>query len=246
MAATTHSFEILKTITKSGRTGSSFSAIVAGTGLPKSSVHRLVKELTSIGALSFNDVNRTYQGGLLLAHLGGAVTATFDLAAFAKPQLKALQDETGYVATLGMINGTEGVYLDKVEPEGFGLKLHSEIGHNFPLHCTAIGKVLLAFGNQAERDAVPESSLTKHTANTITTLASLESELERVKKQGYGVDAEEITAGLTCIAAPIFDHGGKLVGAMSCTFPTSLENATGQRRVAKNVQKHAAAIAQNR
>lgn len=242
MAATTNAFSILKVVTKYGATGASFSKIVTETKLPKASAHRLIKELTTIGALSFNEKSRVYQGGMLLAHLGGAVTATFDLAVLARSKLKALEAETGYVATLGMINGTEGVYLDKVEPVGFGLKLHSEIGRSFPLHCTGMGKVLLAFGTQAERDAITENALTKYTANTITTLVDLEAELEQVKKQGYGIDAEEITAGLTCIAAPIFDLGGSLIGAMSCTFPSSLQNAAGKRRVAATVQKHAAAV----
>lgn len=242
MAATTNSFEILKCVTRHGAAGISFSGIVQETALPKATVHRLAKELTNLGALIFNADVRTYQGGMLLAHLGSSVTANFDLAKQAKAQLAALQAATGYVATLGMIDGMRGIYLDKVEPKGFGLKLHSEIGREFPLHCTGMGKVLLAFGSATTRKTFLKGVFTRHTENTLTNPADLSAELDRLKAAGYGLDAEEITAGLTCIAAPIFDHKGKLMGAMSCTFPTSLEDKDGMDHLAKRVCSHATAV----
>ena len=102
MAATTNAFSILKVVTKYGATGASFSKIVTETKLPKASAHRLIKELTTIGALSFNEKSRVYQGGMLLAHLGGAVTATFDLAVLARSKLFTVRACISRFPTLSM------------------------------------------------------------------------------------------------------------------------------------------------
>lgn len=242
MAALTNAFKILNCVSLSAAGGISFTKIVQETGLPKASVHRLVKELTALGAVIFSEQTRTYHGGLLLAHLGSCVTANFDLAKIARPHLIALQAETGHVATLSMMNGDRGIYCDKVEPAGFGLKLHSEIGCEFPLYCTAMGKAMLAFGKDSDRKAVSKVNMVSFTDRTITNSRDLRQELDQVHARGYAIDDEEITAGLTCIAAPILDHSGTILGAMSCTFATSVENAEGKKNIATIVQKYAAAI----
>ena len=97
------------------------------------------------------------------------------------------------------------------------IRLHSEIGKSFPLHCTAMGKVLLAFSDAATIGKVTRRKLRSFTPNTITDGKRLREELEHVAQQGYAVDREEITRGLVCIAAPVYGINGNVEAAISCT-----------------------------
>ena len=217
MSALTNGFRIVESVTAT-KPGLTFSQIVAATGLPKASVHRLLKELVDLSALTFDDTSRRYAGGLLLAGLGASVTANYDVRRTARPHLEALHEISGGVATLGIRDGEKGIYIDKIEPTSLGIRLHSEIGKSFPLHCTAMGKVLLAFSDAATIGKVTRRKLKAYTANTITDGKKLRDELNAVVSQGYAVDREEITRGLICVAAPIRGIDGKVEAAMSCTI----------------------------
>ena len=239
MSALSKGFRILEVVTAK-KSGLSFSEIVSQTGIPKASAHRLLRELVALSALTFDESTRIYQGGLLLAGLGASVTANYDVRRIARPHLEALHAETGSVVTLGIRDGDVGVYIDKIEPADLVIRLHSEVGKSFPLHCTGLGKVLLAHSDAATISRVARRKLKAYTENTITDGQALRDELETVVEQGYGVDREEITRGLTCIAAPICGAGGDVVAALSCTissFDVSEEQVT---RIAESVRQHAA------
>ena len=217
MSALSKGFRILDAVT-ANKSGLSFSEVVDRTGIPKASVHRLLGELVDLSALTFDEATRVYQGGLLLAGLGASVTANYDVRRIVRPHLEALHAQTGSVATLGIRDGDVGIYIDKIEPTDFVIRLHSEVGKSFPLHCTAMGKVLLAHSDAATISRVARRKLPAYTDHTITDGQALRDELEAVVEKGYGVDREEITRGLTCIAAPIHGVGGDVVAAVSCTI----------------------------
>lgn len=216
MSALSKGFLILEAVT-SNRRGLSFSEVVDQTGIPKASAHRLLRELVDLSALTFDESTRTYQGGLLLAGLGASVTANYDVRRVVRPHLEALHAQTGSVVTLGIRDGDVGIYIDKIEPADFVIRLHSEVGKSFPLHCTAMGKVLLAHSDAATINRVARRKLRAYTDNTITDAQALRDELETVADRGYGVDREEITRGLTCVAAPIYGIDGDVEAAISCT-----------------------------
>jgi len=216
LSALTNGFRILREIT-AARAGLAFSEIVDATGIPKATVHRLLRELVGLSALVYDDATRRYQGGLLLAGLGASVTANYDVRRIARPHLEALHETTGRVATLGIRDGEKGIYIDKIEPADFVIRLHSEIGKSFPLHCTAMGKVLLAYSDPATISRVTRRKLRRYTANTITDGKALRDELEKVGRDGVAVDREEITRGLVCIAAPVYGINGQVAAAISCT-----------------------------
>jgi len=241
MSAIQKGFEILKVVTTAAD-GLSFSEIVSSTGVAKASAHRLLKELVELKALTQNPATRRYQGGLLLAQLGAAVTADYDLRRIARPHLKALHDETGQVATLGIRNDDVGTYIDKIEARDFGLRLHSEIGKSFPLHCTAMGKVMLSHADSATIRRVTNRKLESYTENTITEGRQLRKVLKQISASGYAVDQEEITRGLICIAAPILGVDGEIAGAMSCTFPSYLFDKKGMDNEIQSVVRHAKAV----
>ena len=217
MSALTKGFRILEA-TAEANDGLSFSEIVDTTGLAKATVHRLLRELVDLAALSYDDATRRYEGGLALATLGASVTANYDVRRIARPFLEKLHQSTGFVATLGIRNGEFGTYIDKIEPAKLIVRLHSEIGKSFPLHCTAMGKVLLAYSDKESISKVTRRQLEQFTANTITDGKTLRDELTEVVARGYAIDNEEITRGLVCIAAPIFDLGQQVNAAMSCTM----------------------------
>ena len=216
LSALSNGFRILEAVTASG-SGLSFSQIVGATGIPKASVHRLLKELVDLSALDHDEMARRYRGGLLLAGLGASVTANYDVRRVVRPYLEDLHAKSGSVATLGIRDGETGTYIDKIEPSDFVIRLHSEVGKSFPLHCTAMGKVLLANSDARTISKVSRRKLKGYTANTITVGKTLRKELESVVAKGFAIDREEITRGLICVAAPIHGIDGKVVAAMSCT-----------------------------
>ena len=217
MSALTRGFRILEAAAGADD-GLTFSEIVQATGLAKGTAHRMLQELVDLAALSYDDATRRYEGGLLLATLGASVTANYDIRRVARPFLEALHQATGFVTTLGIRNGSSGTYIDKIEPSSFIVRLHSEIGKSFPLHCTAMGKVLLAHSDGATIAKVTRRRLDRYTANTITDGKRLREELKDVIAQGFAVDNEEITRGLICVAAPILGLDQQVNAAMSCTL----------------------------
>lgn len=217
MSALTKGFQILEATTRDSD-GLTFSEIVDATGLAKGTAHRLLQELVDLAALSYDDATRRYEGGLALATLGASVTANYDIRRIARPFLEELHQATGFVTTLGIRNGSSGTYIDKIEPASFIVRLHSEIGKSFPLHCTAMGKVLLAHSDSATISKVTRRRLDQYTANTMTDGKQLRKELKNVIAKGFAVDNEEITRGLVCIAAPIYGLDQQVDAAMSCTM----------------------------
>lgn len=241
MSSVSNAFAILETVAASGSRGLPFARIVDNTGVPKASTHRLLRELVELSALVYDPNTRHYRGGIVLARLGAGVTVDYTLRSAARPHLEALQEETGHVATLGVRNGDEGVYVDKIEPNDFSIRLHSEVGKSFPLHCTGMGKVLLAHAPADEIRRISKRQLARLTKHTITDRKALRDELQRVRARGYALDNEEITRGLMCVAAPIYDAHGDIAGAMSCTFQSYIDADRGIQPEIDAVQRHARA-----
>lgn len=227
MSALGKGFKIIDAVTAAGSRGLPFAGIVAATALPKASTHRLLQEMLDLAVLTLDPQTRHYRGGLLLARIGATVTANFDLRDAVRPFLRSLHDEFGHVATLGIMNNDAGVYIDKIESGSFGLRLHSEVGKSFPLHCTAMGKVLLAYSDAATVRRVTSRKLAAYTAQTIVDARRLRRELNQVALDGYAVDDEEMTRGCICVAAPVFGLDGRVAGAMSCTFPSYVRQDRG-------------------
>lgn len=241
MSATSKAFQIIQVIVDAGSSGASFSEIVRSTSVPKSTAHRLLNELVDIGAIRFDGSAKTYSGGLLLARLGGNVVASYDVRQTVRPFLEQLHAQTGHTATLGIRNGNSGVYIDKIESSDFGIRLHSEIGKSFPLHCTGIGKALLAQLPSRELAACLPDRLKSYTRQTITSRKTLRADLARTRELGYAIDDGEITRGLLCIAAPVFAPGGDVAGALSCTFPSYIRDEVGIEMEIRAVKMTAAA-----
>jgi DNA-binding IclR family transcriptional regulator len=232
-------FSIIETVVASQDKGLSYSEILAALDLPKSSVHRILKALTELGYLNFNPETKRYFGSLRLAALGAEVMSHFQLREYIRPHLLELHRETDHTTNLGVLDGTKGVFADKIESKDFGIKLFSEIGKTFPLYCTGLGKVLLAFSPDDIVKKLVKARLKAITEKTITTAAKLKQELALIRKQGYALDNEEITRGIMCVAAPIFGFDQGLVGAISIAFPTYLNKDRGIEPEIAAIKKYA-------
>jgi IclR family acetate operon transcriptional repressor len=139
------------------------------------------------------------------------------LRAMARPHLEAITDEVGETANLLVLEGRAAVYVDQVNGSR-GVQVHREVGRALPLHATASGKVLLAH-RPDWRDLVgpaPE----RFTETTITDPVKLETELRRVRRRGYAVEAEESEAGVRCVAGPVMSGPRRVAATVSVTAPT--------------------------
>jgi DNA-binding IclR family transcriptional regulator len=242
MSSSERIIRVIETVVTHQHTGIRFAEIVEETGIAKATVHRLLGELIDLGILNFSTESNRYRASLKLASLGAGVIANFDLRNHVHPQLIKLHQETKHTCNMGIKQGDVGIYADKIESQDYGIKLFSEVGKTFPLYCTALGKVLLAYGSAAERKRVFSLPMKPFTPKTVTDVRQLTRQLAMVRKQGYAVDFEEITRGIICIAAPVFGPHEDIICAISITFPAYLAEDRGIEADIEAITRHAAAI----
>ncbi len=242
MSTLQKAFTIVETVVARQSAGMTFAEVVAATKTPKASAHRILKELVAMGVLTFAPNTARYRGSLKLAGLGCQVTANLDLRILGHPHLEALHEATHHTAHLAIRDGDVGVYVDKVETQDYGIKLFSEVGKRFPLHCTAMGKALLAFARKEDRERFLTRPLEAITSKTIIDPVKLREELASVRKEGFALDREEITRGVICVAAPIFGSPDDVVGAVSIAFPSYICSDRSIEAEIEAVRREAAAI----
>jgi len=182
------------------------------------------------------DENGKYTVGLKMYKLGNIFFYNLDIETKAESHLKELANKTSNTAHLGVLEKDKALILDKVEPDEQSIRIMmSRKGRNVPLHCTGIGKILLAFQLDEERKTLLKNiELKKYTENTITEKDELEKELDRIRKQAFGFDLEEHEKDIVCVAAPIRNIQGNTVASISVsgiTFHIS-------RELLRNEMKH--------
>ncbi|MGI6227779.1 MAG: IclR family transcriptional regulator [Peptococcales bacterium] len=191
--------------------------------LPKSTTYGILQTLESRGYIR-KDESNGYCLGLKLYELGVISVEGTDLIKEALPIMEDLARNTGFVCNLGVMEGDMGVYIEKVEPPS-PVRLNSWKGKTIPLHCTSLGKVLLAYkGLDQILEVLNRIKLTKNTEKSIIDKELLLSEILQVKQKGYAIDDEENEPDITCFAAPIFDHKGEVVAAVSLSGLTTWSN----------------------
>jgi IclR family KDG regulon transcriptional repressor len=188
--------------------------------LGKSTVHRLLTTLSSEGLIEQDHQTGGYRLGLVVFELGEAVRVHLDLHAAAGPVLASLRAQTGESSQVGVLDGHEVVYVDRLESSQ-SLRLFTETGRRVPVHCTSSGKILLAHLPPAAMyevlDRAPFTALTPH---TITDRAALVEELTTVRRRGWAAAVNERELGVASVAAPIRDASGEVVAAISIGAPT--------------------------
>jgi len=189
-------------------------------GLGKSSVYRLLATLARCGYVEKNPQNDRYQLTYRLFAVGSPAADRLGLREAAHPVMERLAAETGETVNLGVLDGTRVVNLHKVESRHL-LRMHMEVGGGVPAHATALGKVLLAALEPSKlSERLGGRRLARLTRRTIGDRATLRRALARIRAQGFAIDDEECSLGLRCVAAPIRDHRGAVVAALSISGPS--------------------------
>jgi len=189
-------------------------------GLPKGTVHRLVVTFEDRGYVKQDLKNGKYRYGVKLLELGGTAFSKLELRKVAAPILQELVAKTNETVHLVILDKDEVVYIDKLEGTET-LRSHSRIGYRSPLHCTGVGKVLLAYLPDEEINRIIKNrGLTRYTANTITDEVQMKLELKKIREQGYSTDNEEHELGIRCVAVPVWDYTDQVVSALSITIPS--------------------------
>jgi len=211
-------------------------------GLSKSSVHRILQTLRARGFVRWNPDNARYSLGMRAFEVGCGILRSMEAHSVAKPHLEQLVSQLGETAFLGVIDDSEMVYIDKIDGRR-SVRMYADIGSRRPLHCTAIGKALLAHLDRAEIDRIIAARpLTRYTKATITDPEALRQELDKVRRQGYAEDNEELEEGLYCVGAPLFNYSGRPVASISVSVPKIGQQTVQKDRIIKAVVQSAQEI----
>ncbi|MGA8151915.1 MAG: IclR family transcriptional regulator [Terriglobales bacterium] len=204
--------------------------------LPVSTVHRFLVNLDRAGFLNCSG-DGVYHLGIACFAIGQAALGQLDIRRLSLPYLQELNHQTRETIHLTIRHGLSAVYVEKLDsPEP--LRIHSRIGAGVPLYCTAVGKIMLAYLLKDEQDKViRQLDLKRLTPNTVGSLQELQTELYRVRKNGYACDMEEHEIHIRCIAAPIWDHTGGVHASLSLTAPMVRMPVTRLRQLAPLVQE---------
>lgn len=195
--------------------GLSLTQVSKKLNYPKSTIHGILATLRDYKYVEQDEENGNYKLGTKLFELGNRVAKSWDIRDAALPMMKKLNKQFGETVHLGAEDNGEMLYLEKVEANSL-ITITSEVGFRLPMHCSGLGKVLLAQKSPAElKRFISQKGLPALTKRTITTAANLEKELEKIRKQGYAIDDGEIMEGLRCVAAPIKDANGIVRYAIS-------------------------------
>jgi DNA-binding IclR family transcriptional regulator len=205
--------QILDLIASSDR-AISITEISQVLNLEKSCVSRTVKTLVNYGYVQPDTRSRGYVLGKRIRQISWHYLNRIPIREKAKPYLYRLVQQTGECAHTAVYSEGKALMIDDVEAEA-SLRVVGGIGRLIPLHCTAVGKALLAFS-----DLPLPSALEAETAHTITDQALLTQHLEEIRRQGAALDDEEHQEGVRCLAAPVYDYMGTVIAAIGISGPT--------------------------
>ena len=211
---------ILELLTQS-RAGLTLPDLVGQSGLAKSSVHYLLVTLERRGYVHRNERAGRYLLGTKLFSLANSALKGLELRQKCAPHLAALRMRTGLTVHLAIFEQNEAVLISKHDGQG-GSKTATWLGKRMEVHCTGLGKALVAFLPETEVTAIIQAhGLGRHNENTISSPKRFREELERVARMGYAVDDEEDELGMRCVGVPVFAPGRRPVAAVSLAGTTS-------------------------
>ena len=195
-------------------------------GLSRSTAHRYIATLATLGYLQQDPATRKYRLGPRVLDLGFSAINSMELREISAPHLQQLSDETGLTVNMAVLDGTDIVYIERCRSGRHGqreIDLNLHVGSRLPAYCTSMGKVLLAGLPDDERKAALDRIvLTQRGPNTLTRKTSLAAELARVAELGLAVNNEELAYGLRSIAAPVRSQAGHVVAAINLAAHRSM------------------------
>lgn len=211
-------FGVLETVARRG-TGITMAEISREMGLHPSTAFHVLRSLVALGYVRQDEASRQYRLGTKVFQLAASVFTELELAEIAAPVVTEMARVSGETSHLAVFDRGEVVVITKADGSG-PLRVAERVGYPRPAHCTAIGKVLLAYLREADLTAfLAQARLEPRTPRTITSPAALEAEVARVRAHGYATDDEEFAEGLRCVAMPVRNFTGQVVAAIGLSGP---------------------------
>lgn len=233
--------DVLDLLADAGPDGMALAEVASALGTSKSTAFAV---LQTLGAREFvtdsgSRRSRRYRLGLALARLGEAALSQISLVDIATPSLRELTSETGWTSRVGVLQDGYAVIVGLIEGQGT-VRFRSNLARRELPHSTAIGKAILAHMDEdAAREILERTGLPARTPKTITSVDKLVRDLHKTHARGYALDDEEDNLGVFCIGAPVFDHTGACVAAVSVTGLKPAVQASGVAELAATVGRYA-------
>ncbi len=240
----TRAMKILELLAQSQR-GLTLADVSRKLGVPKSSVHVLMRTLEDLGYLKSSELKGKYSVGLKLVSLSNIALENLDLREQARTFLQDLVLRTKLTVHLAILEGVEAVIIEKFDAAGM-LRLATWVGKRLDANSSGVGKALLAFAPEETYDhQLKRKSLARHNRNTISSPEALRRELKKIRALGYAFEDEEGEIGFRCIGAPLYDARGHVVAAISIAGTTSQIPRAQVASLASTVKETAAHISRH-
>ena len=218
VAAVLKVFALLQTLGERGEVG--LSDLSVRVAMPKSTVHRFMQTMVALGYVRQKPGGERYALAMKVFELGAKALMLPELVDLARNPMQLMAEQTLEAVHLGTLIDSEIIYVHKVDSRHM-LGMYSKIGRRAPLHCTAIGKVLMAWEHPERRALILQGAEFKRFRDkTIVEPEAFAQELAKVKAQGFGEDREEFDDHIRCVGVPVFDRLNRPIAGMSISFPT--------------------------
>lgn len=225
--------------------GCPLAKISERTGLNKSTAHRLLKSLQSMGYVTPAHTPGSYRLTSKLVALGYKTYSSFNIIKLADPYLEKINLEIGDTVNFSTREGNNYILIYKLEPTTGILRTRFYVGQRLLLYCSAMGKIYLAYSPDSSLRKYwqeEEESIVKRTPASITDIDAMRKELAKIREEGVSYDREENELGVVCIAAPVFGLQGRVEYAVSVSLPAARLDDKRRREVADAVKETAADI----
>lgn len=211
--------------------------------LPRATVFRLCSTLMQFGFLRQDPLSKQYSLGMRVLELASNVSDSFSIKKIASPYLGMLQAKLGMTTFLGVLDNDEVLYIDKRDDPGNPISFTSNIGTRRPPYWGMMGSILMAYLPDSEiKRILQKKPLTASTKKSIVKKDNFVRWLSQVKSQGFVIDTEMALDGITGVAAPVFEHQGRVVAGIGVGFISSSVKVKDLNRITKEVTKTAKEI----
>lgn len=233
----------LMRIGESGRRGLTLAECSASLGYSKATAHRILRTLAARGFLRVDPERGLYTLGPTNLRLGMTFLEQLDIRTEALPLLRELGDRTGETVHLGVLDGCDVIYIEKIEST-HAVRMFSRIGHTMPAYSTGIGKAILAHLRPEELARALPEKLERRTSATITVPEALVQHLAEIRRRGYSTDDVENEDGIRCVGAAVLDHSGRACAGISIAGPESRVTADRFPELGELVREAAMSVSQ--
>jgi len=201
----------------------------------KSTAFRILETLESFNMVVQDPVTAKYKLGPGILRLSDQLLKNLNIITVAKPLMISLVNETGESSHLCMLSNDSAVVIEQIMTDS-RLTVNAKIGNTEPLYCSSVGKCLIAFFDSEKRESIISNiDLVPFTKNTITDKKKLLAELDRIVERGYAVDDGEMSEDIICVAAPVYNHAGKVIYSLGISGPKNRIKAKGIQTIAEKI-----------